>query len=311
MILEIIGFVIGLVILIYLSPLVVNYGTKLGEILRVSPIIIGILAIAIGTSIPEISTSITSSILGHGDVNVGDAVGSSISQITLILGLSVLISGEVKVERKNLFILGSGVIISTIIAYSIIEKGYITRINGAILAVTYVALYYIISNSVTKKEYIVTEEKDFVFSQLWKKYSLYLGLSLIGLIIGSVILVNSVVFFSEQIGIPEYVVSFFAVGLGTSIPELFVGISAIKKKEYEIFVGDILGSNITDVTLSMGLGPIFRPNIIESNLIIPTGGYLVLVSIIVILFFGINKKIDRKSSLLLIGLYLLSFWIVK
>lgn len=309
-------FLTGLGALLYLSPYVVKYASKLGEVLNISPIIIGIIAIAVGTSIPEISSSITSSLMGHGDINVGDAIGSSLSQITLILGLSVLVSGTIRTEsRKNLLILGSGVMISSIFAYSIIEKGYISRLNGVLLIFTYVALYYIITNSVTKKEYIGQEEEkpgeSFVFKTFWKKYALFLGLSLGGIIIGSLLLVSSVISLSEIIGIPKYLVSFVAVGLGTSLPELFVAVSAIKKQADEVLIGDILGSNITDLTLSLGIGPLINPNVIESNLIIPTGSYLILASLIVIVIFSINKKIDRKTGVLLLLLYLLSFVLIR
>lgn len=307
-------FIMSLIALLKLSPLVVNNATKLGEALKVSPIIIGIIAVAIGTSIPEISTSITASVLGHGDINVGDIIGSSLSQITLIIGLAVLIAGEIKTERRNLFLLGSGVIISSIIAYSIIEKGYISRLNGLILVVTYFALYYVLGNSLISKEYIEKEEKvydgDYAFTAFWKKYTFNLILSLAGVLISSTFLVSSITSISEVIGIPEFIVSFIAVGIGTSLPELFVGISAIQKGEEEIFIGDVLGSNITDLTLALGAGPLIKPNTITSNFIIPTGSYLILASAIVILIFGINKKIDRKMSLLIISLYFLSFFLI-
>lgn len=317
MILEILLLIIGILGLVYLSPYVVKYSTKLGEILKISPIVIGIIAIAIGTSIPEISTSITSSVLGHGDINVGDIVGSSLSQITLILGSSVLISGTLRTEsRKNLFILGSGVIISSLLAFSIIEKGYISRLNGALLIVTYIALNYILINSITQKEYLGVEEdeepgKDFVFSTFWKRYALYLSLSLLGIIIASLMVINSVVILSDELGIAKYLVSYIAVGLGTSLPELFVGISAVKSKNDEVFIGNILGSNITDLTLCLGIGPLINPNYFDPSLVIPTGNYLIVASTIVVLIFGINKKIDRKTGVLLILLYFLSFVLIK
>ncbi len=310
MVIDVILFIIGLMMLLKLSPYVVTYSTKLAELLQISPMIIGIIAIAIGTSIPEMTTSVTASIMGHGDINVGDIMGSTLSQITLIFGLSVLISGTVRTERKNLFLLGSGMIISTIIAYSIIEKGYISRMNGITLIIVYIAIYYIVGNSLTKKQYIQKED-GLAFKTFWKRYVLFLALSLGGVLLGSTLLVNSVISLSKSLNVPEYIVSFVAVGLGTSLPELFVGISAIKKGEHELFIGDIIGSNITDVTLSLGLGPLIRPNVIESELITKTGSYVILVSIIVTLIFGIKKKIDRKTALLLIILYLISFVLIR
>jgi cation:H+ antiporter len=311
MILSIIGVIIGMAIMIKLSPYVIEYSASLGKILRVSPLVIGIVLIAFGTSIPEISTSISSSVLGHGDINVGDTMGSSLSQITLIIGLCILISGSIEIDRKNLFLLGSGVIIATLFAYSIIEKGYISRINGLILVIIYFILFYVMSNSLTKKEFIKKKDEYIAFKGLWKKYVFYLVLLLIGVIIGSLIVVSSIISISKELNVPEFLVSFLAVGIGTSLPELVVGITAIRKKEYEIFIGDILGSNIADLTFSLGIGAIFRPNIINSNLVISAGNYLILVSIIVILVIGIKKKINRKTGLLFVLLYLLSFFVIK
>lgn len=310
MILDCLLFLVGLALLIYLSPKIVKYASLLAEVLDISPIIIGIIVIAIGTSIPEITNSITSSIMGHGDINVGDTIGSCLSQITLLLGLVALFGGTIRTERKNLFLMGSGMVMATILAFSIIEKGYITRMNGIILILSYVGLFYIVQQAITKKEYLKRERKEFVFTDFWNKYTLYLLLSLVGLVGGSLLVVSSVINLSNSLGMPEYIISFIAVGLGTSLPELSVAFSAIKEKKFELIIGNVLGSNLTDLTLSLGVGPLLAPNIIESNLINATGGYLIIVSLIVVFIFGINRKIDRKTGAFFIFLYLLSFPII-
>ncbi|PIU61918.1 hypothetical protein COS83_03260 [archaeon CG07_land_8_20_14_0_80_38_8] len=315
MIEHIIGFIIGLILLIKISPFIVKYSIKLGEVFRVSPIIIGIIAVTIGTTIPELSTSITSSFLGHGDINVGNVAGSALSNITLILGLIVLVAGTARTERKNLFLLGSGVVISTLIAYTVIENGFISRLNGIFLIIVYIALYYVVGNSLTKPEYL--EKKDgmngsgLVFSAYWKRYVLFLLVGFAGIMIGSTILVSSVISLSEIFGVPEFIVSFIAVGVGTSLPELFVGVEAVRKGNHELMIGNIMGANITNLTLVLGSGPLLAPNVVDAGLILPLWDYLIIVSIIVVLIFGLRKKVDRKTALLLIIVYFLSYVIIK
>jgi len=304
---NIIKIILGLFLLIKLSPIVVKYSVKLGEIFHVSPMLIGIIAVAIGTSLPEIATGVVSSVSGHAEINIGNCIGSALSNLTIIMGLSVLISGTLKTERKNIFVLGSAVILSTIISYFIVTSGTISRLSGFFLVITYVAIFYLINSGVTKKEYVTKEYQTPIFSDFVWRYMFFLLLGLLGIVLGSMVLIDGVGWVSVELGIPEFIISFLVVSIGTSLPELFVGISALRKKEYELFLGDILGSNVTDLTLAIGVGPIFSPNFFDSALVEPTTGYLTIVTVIIILIMGIRKKIDRKTAILLLVLYFMSY----
>ncbi len=130
----------GLTLIIFSSMKAVRHSVIIAAALGVSPLIIGVTIVSIGTDIPEILNSIISSFLGHGDINVGDSVGSNLTQLTLVFGLLPLITGVIYVHRKDIIILGACEILSLIVIYTIVEKGYITRLN-AILMVGSLGIY--------------------------------------------------------------------------------------------------------------------------------------------------------------------------
>ena len=111
----------------------------------------------------------------------------------------------------------------------------------------------------------------------------------------------------EILGMPKYIISFFAVAIGTSLPELAVDFEAIREKKYGLAIGDILASNITDATIGMGAGPLIAPNIVTAVLAVSSGWYMILASIAAVLLFAWRRKIDRKLGIVFIAIYLLSY----
>lgn len=305
MIFEIFSILFGVSLLVYLSPRVITNASALAKMSKISPLIIGILIIGIGTSVPEISNSIISSMLGHGDINVGNVIGSSISQITLVFGICILVGGVIKTDRRDVLELGLSTLLATILGVSIIMKGVITQLDGLLLISSYFILILILRNYV-RKSYFPVETEERVYETKRSVYVLKLGLSLLGIVIGSFILVTSVISISGALGIPEFIISFLAIGISTSLPEIVIGISAVRQKEYELLLGDIFGSNIVDLTLSLGAGPAIFTNVLSGRAIGVTGLYLLLVTLIVTLIFSWKKKLDRKMSIPFILLYLIS-----
>ena len=132
-ILAVVILVGGIAIIIFSSMIAVKHSAILAAALGVSPLIIGITLVSIGTDISEIFNSLMSTALGHSDIDVGDSVGSDLTQLTLIFGILPLVTGVFYVHRKDIIILGSCEILSLIVIYTIVEKGYITRINGILM----------------------------------------------------------------------------------------------------------------------------------------------------------------------------------
>ncbi len=135
----------------------------------------------------------------------------------------------------------------------------------------------------------------------------WLTIGFVGVGVGSYAVIESTVMISRFLGISEYLVSFFLVSLGTSLPELVVGVAAIRKHYFELAVGDIIGSCIVDATLAVGLGPLLFPITVSGHSILRTGLYAVFVSTVVVAVLtwrGIN---DKRSGFLFILLYLGSY----
>ncbi len=128
-----------------------------------------------------------------------------------------------------------------------------------------------------------------------------------GVTLASFMIVNSVITLSRSLNIHEYIISFFIVALGTSLPELAVGINALRLKQHSIALGDIIGSCIVDSTLSIGIGQVLFPQAVTARLAVPTVLFTLVASLIVFLTIAIRKKVDKKAGILFISLYFLSY----
>ncbi|MBU0532003.1 sodium:calcium antiporter [Candidatus Micrarchaeota archaeon] len=305
MIIQLVVLLIGLGIISYASERVVTCSTHIAHKFKLPPLIIGVLLISVGTDIPEIANSVFSSYSDYGDINVGNALGSCLTQITLVLGLVTLLGGTIKAHRKNILVLGGCVTLAALLASIVVLDGELTRIDAAILILSYIILLGI-SIKFTTGEY-GKKEVDLSCSKHGTVVTfIRLVFGLVFVIIGSVIVVESAIELSNVIGLPEFFVSFFVIAIGTSLPELSVELAAIRKKNYGLAVGDLMGSNITDATLALGIGPLLFPTEINSGIIAPLAFYLIIASILVVSMFAWRKKIDKYAAILCIGIYLFS-----
>ncbi|MFX1354543.1 MAG: sodium:calcium antiporter [Promethearchaeota archaeon] len=301
-------FVLGLGLIIFCSIKAVKHSAILAAALGVSPLVIGVALVSIGTDISEIFNSIISCALGHGDIDVGDSVGSDLTQLTLVFGLLPIISGAFYVHRKDIIILGACEVLSLVLIYTVVEKGYFTRLD-AILMIGCLGIYiWLIYNA--NKESILQRvgmiEK--IKSPRRKWYHLLIAsLAFVGVTISAVMIVESVIVISSALNVHEYIISFFIVSVGTSLPELAVDINALRLKHHEIAIGDIIGSCIVDSTLSIGIGQALFPQEVTASLAVPTVLYTLVASFFVITIIAVRKKVDKKAGVVFIMLYMLSY----
>ena len=303
----------GFAIIIFSSLKAVKHSAILAAALGISPLIIGVTLVSVGTDIAEIFNSIISCSLGHGDIDVGDSVGSDLTQLTLVFGLLPLITGVIYVHRRDIIILGACEILSLIVIFSGVEKGYITRLN-AILMVSSLGIYIWIIYNANKGSILQRAEMiEKMEAPKSKKYHLLIA------VLASYMIVNSVIILSSLLNIHEYIISFFIVALGTSLPELAVDINALRMGHHSIAIGDIVGSCIVDSTLSIGIGQVLFPQDwpggVTASLAVPTVLYTLVASLIVFILVAARRKIDKKAGILFILLYftsyvfLFSFWL--
>ncbi|NVM43293.1 MAG: sodium:calcium antiporter [Candidatus Lokiarchaeota archaeon] len=304
-------FIGGIVLVIFSSKYAVKHSAMLATALGISPLIIGVTLVSIGTDISEIFNSIISCSLGHGDIDVGDSVGSDLTQLTLIFGILPIVCGSFHIHRKDIIILGSCEVLSLIVIFSIVEKGYITRLNAIFMVFSLIIYIWLIYNS--NKESIKHRIEILEISQPTKKKRYHFLIAVVGFVgvtISAYMIVESVIFISQAINIHEYIISFFVLAIGTSIPELVVDINALRCGHHGIAIGDIVGSCIVDSTLSIGIGQVFFPQSITAELAVPTVLYTLMASIIVIVIIAVRKKMDRKAGVLFIFLYFTAYFLL-
>jgi cation:H+ antiporter len=304
------GLILGLALLVYSSNKAIEHTIKIALEWGITPFVTGLILVSIGTDFPEIVNSIVSSSIGHADISVGDSLGSILTQMTLVIGLLPFFVKKFKVDRKKIAIIGACEVLALILAVSIAEKGYITRINALFLVASWPIFLLLIRNATTKK----SKEKRGPTKILVKKHFRHLlvaALGFIGVSIGAYVVVQSVIQLSATFHVSEFLISFFVLAIGTSLPELVVDLTAIRKGQFELAIGDAIGSCIVDASVSIGIGQLFFPQIVSGETAMITGLYAIFGSIVVILTLALRKKLDKKAGALFILIYLLSYLLLS
>jgi len=295
--------VFGMAVLILCANNAVGHSVNIASALRFPPLMIGLIVVSIGTDFPEMVNSFVSSSLGHGDINVGDSFGSVLAQMTLILGLVALVGRQIKVDRNVVMTLGAAEILALIASLSMVEKGYITLMNAFFLVVSWPILL-LLTRSIAKDPGTTSLRSN-------RRLSYHLALAVlafVGVAVGSYIVIQSVIVMSAVLYVPEYFISFFVIAIGTSLPELAVDLTAIRKKQYEIAIGDAIGSSIIDAGFSIGIGALFfSPLRLTSRFAETTGLYALFASFVVLVVLAWRRKLDTKAGLLFIILYAVSY----
>ena len=301
----------GILLMVISSDKAVEHSILVASTMGMSPLMIGVLLVSLGTDLPEIANSIISCALGHGSIDAGDSIGSVLTQLTLVLGILPFFGGAFKVKRDEIMVIGACEVLALLLVFSIVEKGNISRINALFLVGSW-ALYMLITKVITGKGLGGKDPARLRVELAGKRaggaYSMAIAvLGFIGVAVGAYAVIQSVITLSTNLKVPEYLISFFAVSIGTSLPELAVDLTALRKGECEIAIGDIIGSCIVDASFSIGIGQVFFPQRISGELASSTTFYTLLASVIVISTLAVREKVDKKAGVLFILLYLLSY----
>ena len=308
--------VIGFVLLIKGADWLVGSASKLAKSFGISTLIIGLSVVAFGTSAPEATIGIFSGIKHTNAITLGDVVGSSIANIALIIGISALIS-QLTVDRSILKkeLPMSFAIQVLFFALAVIGE-VVSRFDGMLLLAFFLFFLYYLWNSTRKSstEMIEENESSEVNSEetndirLNVKYRfkqvLFLGIGLACLILGGNIVVDSSINIAQAFGLSEALIGVTIVALGTSLPELVTCVVAALKKESDIAVGNIIGSNIFNILFVLGLSSTINP------IKMVRGVYLDIAAMLIstLLLYGLavfHKRVTRFGGVALVGFYIL------
>lgn len=301
--LSILLFVVGLILLFLGGEGLVKGASRIARILGISPVVIGLTVVAFGTSAPEFVVGLIAALKGASDIVLGNIIGSNISNIGLILGIGALISPlviQIRIIKVEVPIM---------IALSLILYGLAWSLNlgmlqgmflfGALIAFT----IYTYFGSKKEPKQIEEEFEKYAGSgnSAWKQVA-FIVLGLAGLVIGARLVVDSAIFIARLAGVSELVISITAVAIGTSLPELSTTIVAAIRKEHDIIVGNIIGSNIFNIGI-LGVVSMVHPLTVDSSLLRFEFPVMIFFSVLLLPLMITGKRVGRVEGLLLLALY--------
>ena len=316
MILEIVLLAIGLVILSICADMLIIAAVKLADKLKISKLVISLTVVALGTSIPETIVSTLSALKGS-SIAFSNVVGSNICNIALILGVSLFID-KIVINKKMEKEITKMMIIKTIFVILCVISFVLTKVSGIIMLLC-LLLYVLNLAKVSKNDEEfedADDEEEWIYNVATKIFKnetviiiVFLALGIFGLYEGGNLVVDSAIEIATRIGINEGIIGASLVAIGTSLPELITAISAMKKKEYEIVIGNIVGSNIINILLILGLSSILT-NIPIGNFEIIQLACLIFTSLLFFLFVKKDKTLTKFHGICLLATYALSMIVI-
>jgi len=302
-------FIVGFFVLIKGADLLVDGSASIAKKFKISSIVIGLTIVAFGTSAPEFIVNIFASTSGNTDIAIGNILGSNIANILLILGISAIIypiTAKRNTVLKEIPLSLLAAIILGFMANDMIIDGTnfssITRIDGFILLSFFIIfLYYIFG--IVKSDKDKVEEEIKIFSNT--KSIIFIILGLLCLIFGGKWIVDGAVKIAEFFNISQSLVGLTIVAIGTSLPELATSAIAAYKKQSDIAIGNVVGSNIFNIFWILGASSIIRPlpfNTNSNSDIIMT--IFASVILFAVMFVGKKKIIERWQGILMVIIYI-------
>lgn len=302
--------VVGFALLIKGADWFVDGASSIAKILRISPLLIGLTIVAFGTSSPEATVSILAALDGNAEVSLGNVIGSNIFNITLVVGLTALLN-PLKVESETIrkeipfTLLGSAVLLVLIsdIALQGFSENLLTRSDGLIFLLIFaVFMYYIFEVARNNRDKIPVEETS--EKATWGKNSFWTLIGLAAIIFGGELVVRNSTEIAVSLGMSETLVGLTIVAIGTSLPELVTSIMAAIKKQSEIALGNIVGSNIFNILFVLGTSSLITPLPVNSKIFVDIGLLLVL-TVILLVFSRTNFRIGKIEGTFLAIAYVL------
>lgn len=300
----------GLLLLFISGKYLVESSVAISRLLRIPTMIIGLTVVAFGTSAPELLVSIQAAISGFPEIAMGNVVGSNISNILLVLAITAIIfpitapAASVKRDWPIMMLVSLILFIFTL-------NGWVSRIEGialVLLLLAYIGYSVIRARGITKPEKNSTEQG----SMKWWIAMIMFLVSCVGLAFGADLLVNNAAVIAEDLGMSKRVISITMVAVGTSIPEVATSVIAALKKETDISVGNIIGSNVMNILSVLGITSLIGPIRVDTEIIHFDIPWMLATSVLLLLLMlpAARSRITRWEGIFMISIYLLYIYLI-
>ena len=299
--------ILGFVILIKGADFFVEGASGIAENFKVSKMLVGLTIVAFGTSAPELAVSIKSILSGSGDIVLGNVIGSNILNILLIVGCSALVHSLTVKNNTVKKELPITLLITTLFAVLLSDNLFdskmintFTRSDGIVLLLFFsVFIYYLIGMSRKKIE----EEKESDILPLPKSV-VFTIVGLLGIVLGSNFVVDSASAIARLLGVSERLIALTIIAFGTSLPELVTSVTATKKGEYDIAIGNVVGSNIFNIGVVIGIPTALFGGIGQINFSYIDLSVMIIAAILLFMFSFKDYKVTRREGILFLILFI-------
>ncbi len=299
---------IGLVLITWAADKFVDGAAAISRIMGIPPLLVGLTIVAIGTSAPEIFVAMTSAYKGNLGLAIGNAIGSNITNVALVLGLCAIIN-PIKVRSRILKREYPILFFTTFLLWMLLRDNHLSIFDGSILLIGCIILilWFIKQGLAHQKDPLAQEySTEFSCDISLKKSIYYLVIGIILLPISSNIIVNNAITIAKYLNISDLVIGLTIVAFGTSLPEIITAVVASIKKENELLIGNIIGSNLFNILAVLPFPAFIYPSQLDDN--IQRDIMMVcFTTILLFLFaFGLNGRgiISRIEGLFLVTIYI-------
>jgi len=300
---------VGLFLLIFSGDFLVRGSVSLAAHFKVSKLVIGVVIVSLGTSAPELVVSLDAALKGHPDISIGNVIGSNIANIALILGLSALVS-PIKVQKKGIHFDWVVMMVASLLLLFFSLNHKLQFFEGLIMV--FLLIFYIIWSIIkSRKEKLASlETPPKPQYKLWLSL-LFVLISTAGLIYGAEFLVRGASAIAIKMGVDERVISVSVIALGTSLPELATSVAAAARKEMDVFIGNIIGSNIFNILAILGLTSVIttidiHPMVLKFDII-----WMLALALMLFVFLLPLRKgiISRWKGMILLTIYVVYIYL--
>ncbi len=300
-IIQIVLLLVGFVFLIKGSDLFVDGASSIASLLKIPTIIVGLTIVALGTSAPEAAVSVTSSLTGSNALAVSNVIGSNLFNMLMVIGVSALL-GDLLMEKSVLdkdlpFLVG----ITILFAVFIFIGWNITNIEGIIFLIILV-IYIVALIRNARKSGGATEVEEAKLSL--PKSIIFILIGIVGIVIGGDLVVDSASAIAIAFGMSETLVGLTIVAMGTSLPELVTSLTALKKGENQLVIGNVIGSNIFNILFVLGASSAISAIPLDSSMLIDVL-FMIFVTVLCFIFGKTQEKYDKKEGAILVALFII------
>ena len=291
-------FLLSTFLLFLSSKWVIKHILSISEMIGISTFFTGFLILSVSTSLPELMVAIFSAIEGRAGLSAGNVFGANLVVLTIVLGLSAVVAGNIKLKRKETLDLIELLFITSLASLFVLQKGGISSIQGVVLLSLF-GIYVVRLYRQRDEKMIDGREK--VKNRPASILKFIISVSI--LLFSSRLMVYSALEITDALLLTPTFVGVVLVSLGTTLPELSVELRAVKQKEYALAMGDLFGSSVTNVTLVLGVASILNPVNIDVTPLFTLLPFLFAGILIAWYSFSRYGKINRRTGFILLALY--------